>query len=172
VQLARRAVRSRRRDARTVDGGGLASVRPRNRPPNHRPLSGAAAERHHEIRAHVQHQSHVSPAVAAQDRLGLPWTLHLESGPGDSDDRKLPNGTDLAPHAALSVHRQRPPAGRLRRRLAWHPGCFAGLRLTATAAKRQWEKKMTAADCLIETIHDWGVDVVFGLPGDGINGIM
>src|SRR5438094_6242313 len=31
---------------------------------------------------------------------------------------------------------------------------------------------MTAADCLIETIHEWGVDVVFGLPGDGINGIM
>src|SRR5881296_2262251 len=31
---------------------------------------------------------------------------------------------------------------------------------------------MTAADCLIDTIHDWGVDVVFGLPGDGINGIM
>jgi pyruvate dehydrogenase (quinone)/pyruvate oxidase len=25
---------------------------------------------------------------------------------------------------------------------------------------------------LIDTIHDWGVDVVFGLPGDGINGIM
>src|SRR5262249_5624004 len=31
---------------------------------------------------------------------------------------------------------------------------------------------ITAADVLIETIHDWGVDVVFGLPGDGINGIM
>jgi len=31
---------------------------------------------------------------------------------------------------------------------------------------------MTAADCLIDTIHDWGVDVIFGLPGDGINGIM
>jgi pyruvate dehydrogenase (quinone) len=30
----------------------------------------------------------------------------------------------------------------------------------------------TAADALIEAIHDWGVDVVFGLPGDGINGIM
>ena len=30
----------------------------------------------------------------------------------------------------------------------------------------------TAADLLIDTIHDWGVDVVFGLPGDGINGIM
>jgi pyruvate dehydrogenase (quinone) len=30
----------------------------------------------------------------------------------------------------------------------------------------------TAADMLIETIQDWGVDVVFGLPGDGINGLM
>ena len=30
----------------------------------------------------------------------------------------------------------------------------------------------TAADVLIEAIHDWGVDVIFGLPGDGINGIM
>src|SRR5881296_2616134 len=32
--------------------------------------------------------------------------------------------------------------------------------------------KMTASDVLIDSIHDWGVDVVFGLPGDGINGIM
>jgi glyoxylate carboligase len=30
----------------------------------------------------------------------------------------------------------------------------------------------TAADVLIDTIHKWGVNVVFGLPGDGINGIM
>ena len=30
----------------------------------------------------------------------------------------------------------------------------------------------TAADVLVETIQEWGVDVVFGLPGDGINGIM
>ena len=30
----------------------------------------------------------------------------------------------------------------------------------------------TAADVLIDTIADWGVEVVFGLPGDGINGIM
>ena len=30
----------------------------------------------------------------------------------------------------------------------------------------------TAADVLIETIQGWGVDVIFGLPGDGINGIM
>ena len=30
----------------------------------------------------------------------------------------------------------------------------------------------TAADVLIDTIRAWGVEVVFGLPGDGINGIM
>src|SRR6202167_3054798 len=30
----------------------------------------------------------------------------------------------------------------------------------------------TAADVLIDTIHAWGVEVIFGLPGDGINGIM
>lgn len=30
----------------------------------------------------------------------------------------------------------------------------------------------TAADVLIDTLHTWGVDVVFGIPGDGINGIM
>lgn len=30
----------------------------------------------------------------------------------------------------------------------------------------------TAADVLIDTIHDWGVEVIFGMPGDGINGIM
>lgn len=31
---------------------------------------------------------------------------------------------------------------------------------------------MTAADVLIETLMDWGVEVIFGFPGDGINGIM
>jgi pyruvate dehydrogenase (quinone)/pyruvate oxidase len=30
----------------------------------------------------------------------------------------------------------------------------------------------TAADILVEVLQDWGVDTVFGLPGDGINGIM
>ncbi|HSL21630.1 MAG TPA: thiamine pyrophosphate-dependent enzyme [Vicinamibacterales bacterium] len=30
----------------------------------------------------------------------------------------------------------------------------------------------TAADVLVETLHAWGVDRVFGMPGDGINGIM
>jgi pyruvate dehydrogenase (quinone) len=31
---------------------------------------------------------------------------------------------------------------------------------------------VTAADVLVEGIMSWGVDTVFGLPGDGINGIM
>lgn len=30
----------------------------------------------------------------------------------------------------------------------------------------------TAADVLVETLIEWGIDTVFGLPGDGINGIM
>ncbi len=31
---------------------------------------------------------------------------------------------------------------------------------------------MTAADIMIETLIDWGVEVIFGFPGDGINGIF
>jgi pyruvate dehydrogenase (quinone)/pyruvate oxidase len=31
---------------------------------------------------------------------------------------------------------------------------------------------LTAADALVATLIDWGVEVVFGMPGDGINGIM
>jgi pyruvate dehydrogenase (quinone)/pyruvate oxidase len=30
----------------------------------------------------------------------------------------------------------------------------------------------TAADILVDTLYDWGVRVIFGLPGDGINGVM
>ncbi len=30
----------------------------------------------------------------------------------------------------------------------------------------------TAADIMIERLIDWGVEVIFGLPGDGINGLM
>ncbi|MBV8978215.1 MAG: pyruvate oxidase [Alphaproteobacteria bacterium] len=31
---------------------------------------------------------------------------------------------------------------------------------------------MTAGDVLVETLIDWGVDTVFGIPGDGINGLI
>lgn len=30
----------------------------------------------------------------------------------------------------------------------------------------------TAADVMMDMLHDWGVEVIFGLPGDGINGLM
>ena len=30
----------------------------------------------------------------------------------------------------------------------------------------------TAAGIMVDTLLHWGVEVVFGLPGDGINGIM
>src|SRR5437868_9304298 len=30
----------------------------------------------------------------------------------------------------------------------------------------------TAADVLVETLIRWGVDTIFGMPGDGINGIV
>src|SRR5262250_1883683 len=30
----------------------------------------------------------------------------------------------------------------------------------------------TAGDVLVETLISWGVDTVFGIPGDGINGII
>ncbi|WP_211593372.1 thiamine pyrophosphate-binding protein [Microbispora sp. H10836] len=32
--------------------------------------------------------------------------------------------------------------------------------------------EFTAADVLVDRLIQWGVDVVFGLPGDGINGFM
>jgi basic membrane lipoprotein Med (substrate-binding protein (PBP1-ABC) superfamily) len=43
---------------------------------------------------------------------------------------------------------------------------------TSIRAQALGVKIMTAADVLIETLIDWGVDIVFGLPGDGINGLM
>src|SRR3954468_15872097 len=29
-----------------------------------------------------------------------------------------------------------------------------------------------ASDILVETLLDWGVDTIFGIPGDGVNGII
>ena len=31
---------------------------------------------------------------------------------------------------------------------------------------------LTAGDVLVNTLIDWGVDTVFGIPGDGINGLI
>src|SRR5919201_5004382 len=38
--------------------------------------------------------------------------------------------------------------------------------------KGEPEKKATAAEVIVDRLIDWGVSIVFGLPGDGINGIM
>jgi pyruvate dehydrogenase (quinone) len=37
-----------------------------------------------------------------------------------------------------------------------------------------WKTPMseTAADILVQTLYDWDIRVIFGMPGDGINGIM
>src|SRR5439155_17230431 len=42
----------------------------------------------------------------------------------------------------------------------------------SATTKEDSRMKTTASDVLIDSIHDWGVDVVFRLPGDGINGIQ
>jgi len=31
---------------------------------------------------------------------------------------------------------------------------------------------MNASDMLVERLIEWGVDTIFGLPGDGINGVF
>src|SRR3954470_7829727 len=38
--------------------------------------------------------------------------------------------------------------------------------------KEELMAEKTAADILVESLIDWGGEVIFGLPGDGINGIM
>jgi hypothetical protein len=47
----------------------------------------------------------------------------------------------------------------------WLPLCTAQRQETADMSR-------TAADVLADPLIDWGVRVVFGMPGDGINGIM
>ena len=42
----------------------------------------------------------------------------------------------------------------------------------ATTTQPQGAAIMNASDVLVECLLDWGVNTIFGLPGDGINGIM
>ena len=30
----------------------------------------------------------------------------------------------------------------------------------------------TAGDVIVETLIDWGVDTIFGIPGDGVDGVI
>jgi pyruvate dehydrogenase (quinone)/pyruvate oxidase len=45
-------------------------------------------------------------------------------------------------------------------------------RVVGTYSRSTTMSKPTAGDVLIETLLDWGVDTIFGIPGDGINGII
>src|SRR6185312_1540216 len=48
------------------------------------------------------------------------------------------------------------------------------LRASFTPVSKCREDRMatTASDVLVETLLDWGVDTIFGIPGDGINGVI
>jgi pyruvate dehydrogenase (quinone) len=46
------------------------------------------------------------------------------------------------------------------------------LRIPASWHEKDHAMSKNASDVLVETLIDWGVTVIFGMPGDGINGIM
>src|SRR5690606_22501229 len=54
------------------------------------------------------------------------------------------------------------------------PSGAGGARRRGTRKKdgRHTMAKSTASDVLVQTLIDWEVDTIFGIPGDGINGIM
>jgi hypothetical protein len=57
-----------------------------------------------------------------------------------------------------------------------HPVCWTarqGRDRAATASRKVMVSVgKIALELLIERLADWGVDTIFGLPGDGISGIM
>jgi pyruvate dehydrogenase (quinone) len=44
--------------------------------------------------------------------------------------------------------------------------------IITTREQKEGTMAKTASDVMVERLADWGVDTIFGLPGDGINGIM
>src|SRR5437764_4991225 len=61
-----------------------------------------------------------------------------------------------------------------RRLPGWHKACGNTPLLGRYVTTREKETTMakTTADLLVERLLDWGVDTIFGLPGDGINSIF
>src|SRR5213075_1192386 len=47
-----------------------------------------------------------------------------------------------------------------------------GFRFTRLSRRAEAHVSKTTSEVLVQRLIDWGVRVVFGLPGDGINGIM
>ncbi len=61
----------------------------------------------------------------------------------------------------------------MRRSAAALPARRSGLHAgDCQRSRRRLEMSKIASELLVERLIDWGVDTVFGLPGDGINGIM
>jgi Thiamine pyrophosphate enzyme, N-terminal TPP binding domain len=101
---------------------------------------------------------------------------NAEADAEDSDRRRLrctvEDARDPLPyfdHVAATLQMEattiaRPPAPRPR-------SAFAGPS-RGRCSREEVSMTATAADVLIETLQRWGVEVIFGLPGDGINGIM
>src|SRR5215216_2075399 len=55
----------------------------------------------------------------------------------------------------------------------WAPLRWRGSpRMSTFTADAERHMSRTTSDVLVDRLIDWGVRVVFGLPGDGINGIM
>src|SRR5438477_5697259 len=50
-------------------------------------------------------------------------------------------------------------------------GC-AALPSNKLVTTRRTMADLNASDVLVETIYDWGIDTIFGIPGDGINGVI
>src|SRR5437763_15881007 len=44
--------------------------------------------------------------------------------------------------------------------------------LTVSCREEIFAMAQTGGDILVEGLLDWGVEVIFGIPGDGINGVM
>src|ERR1041384_746959 len=77
------------------------------------------------------------------------------------------------PARRYACHRS-PPAARRRkgRRTATLGKASRGFRPLYLLDKKASPMSTTASDVLVETLLAWGVDTVFGIPGDGINGII
>src|SRR5215467_13514217 len=52
----------------------------------------------------------------------------------------------------------------------WFAVTFAFGSRSYSRSKHRMAK--TAGDIIVETLIDWGVNTIFGIPGDGVNGII
>ena len=107
---------------------------------------------------------------SARRRAGGRCTWRRSSGlPPVIRPRPFPNRPAGRPgHAPVCSWRaSRPP----RSALPEAPQCSCPAGISADSQEVQMADQ-TASDVLADRLIDWGVEVIFGLPGDGINGFM